>query len=539
MAFTLSGHGALRCGSDRVKLTDLIDLEAQQVLDEGVDSTRLRDRDRAIYLAQSAEVKSEPRRVLAAWLDALRARGGGSSVGATVATGQRLVGYGLAVAGLMTGAGTAAALLYYDGREPVNVGTFLLVVVFGQLALLAGGAAVALFGRWLAPQPFATDLHRALGWLAERLEPAVTRANTSLPADFGRRLQVARGRLRTRSGLYAPVERWVFIELTQVFGIAFNIGVLAVCLRLIFFSDLAFGWSTTGDALDASTVYSVVRGLAIPWAGWLPDAVPTRELVAASRFSRLQGGFPSGATEMVVGQWWQFLVAAVVTYGLVPRVVLWLTARALKRSALARIPVDTPDVQLILHRLTAPRIETRAQDAPPPSAVVPAGQTAPLARPLPAAEIAAERSCLLIRWRQVPAGRSAVERTIRTTFGLRVDGAVDAGGVDLAADSASQRAAADATGPVVVLAEAWEAPDKGVRRFLTGLRASVGRTRPIFVALVGEGDDAMLAPPEPSDVAVWKDRLTLLEDPYLGVQPVDQSEDQTGHPPGDAAGESQ
>ncbi len=503
-----------------MKLVDLIDLELQLIVDEDVDQAQLKDRDRSIYLAIPESAREDRHRLLAAWLAGLRQGGLGAELGSGVLTGYRLLAYALIAVGALAGASAAGALLYYDGRVPVNIGGFLLAIVGGQLFLLIALAVGIVLSWWLREVPIVSDLQAVLRAMAKWLEPTVERVGRHWSEDVRHRWAVARSRLRTRSRLYRPVERWLLIELSQTLGIAFNVGVLMVCLRLIYFTDLAFGWSTTAEALDVATMHSVVETLSLPWGWLLPDAVPTLELVEQSRFSRLQGGFQPGVTDLLVGKWWRFLVAAVVTYGFAPRVGLWAIARSARASALARLPLDTPDIRRLIHRLRTPRVETQADAPPPPSAAV--AQKSVESMPAPEKPPPGEEAlCTVVRWRQVPADPNALDAALQRTFGYRSAHTLDAGGLDISGDEASQRSAGQAGDAVVVVAEAWEAPDKGIRRFLHGLRVAVGPERPIYVALVGEGAPDALAAPDDEDVVVWRDRLTLLEDPYLGVQPLE------------------
>ena len=306
-----------------MRLTDLIDLEAQMVVDEGQEYDELSRRDRLIYASIDPSVQAGPGRagragLLVAWLDALRRAHDGIALGHAVVTGQRLLGYLLVVLGLSAGAGAAGGLLMYDGRTPVNVSTFLLAIVGVQIALLVGLVLSAVAARIVPDLPFVNDVRGLLRFVSRAFEPGIDRLGRALSEEARMRWQVARSRLRTRASLYGGVERWLLLELSQVFAIAFNVGVLAMCLRLIYFSDLAFGWSTTADALDTATMYEIVKTLAAPWAWLFPDAVPSYELVSQSRFSRLQGGFTAGGSDLLAGQWWRFLIAAVVTYGLFP-----------------------------------------------------------------------------------------------------------------------------------------------------------------------------------------------------------------------------
>ena len=72
--------------------------------------------------------------------------------------------------------------------------------------------------------------------------------------------------------------------------------------------------------------------------------------------------------------------------------------------------------------------------------------------------------------------------------------------------------------PIVVLAEAFEAPTREARNFLTELRAAVGPERPIVVALLDTGGPGLWIGPAPDDERVWVKHVAGLGDPYLRVE---------------------
>src|SRR5438067_2192056 len=181
--------------------------------------------------------------------------------GRAVAGVLRGIGAVLATLGLLFGWSAATALLRYTGAEPVNVWDFLLALVGVQLLLFALLLAsfflpVAAVGRPVV------GLFRGL--VATVYPRLVARA---LPGDGARLLEWTAlwHRLRSRRSLYHHVEPWILIGLTQAFGVAFNVGALLGCLRLIVFSDIAFSWSTTLVQLDAARFHWVVHALAAPF----------------------------------------------------------------------------------------------------------------------------------------------------------------------------------------------------------------------------------------------------------------------------------
>lgn len=501
-----------------LRLPDLVDLEARIVADADADPEVIRARDRRIYAALPGPPPDRAG-LLRAWLDALRVEEGGS-LGERVARVYRLLGAALVLGGLLSGWGAAAWALRYDGRTPVNVAEVLLVLVGPQLVLLAlllPGLALAHWWPGLAGRlPLLGDLRDGLGWLASWLTSGARRATDAIDAERRARWRHAWHRLRSRRSLYRPVERWTLMGLLQGFGVAFNTAALLFCLQKVVFSDLAFAWSTTLD-VGPDTFHALVAGLAAPWSLPWPDAVPTADLVAATRYSRLEAAYAGAqgtraVDPTLIGAWWRFLVAALLTYGLVPRLALLVGARVLRARALRRLPLDNPDVDRVVRRLTAARVEMRAE-APAAAA------EAPAARPVPAPAAAPARHCHVVLWRGVPAAEAAIEGAARRWF------EADPGAVlpveDFAAESEAHAQLARQEGPVLVVAEAWEAPDKAIRRFLRDLRAAVGARRPLVVGLVGEADGVAWPPPAPENVRLWREHLAALEDPYLGVEPLE------------------
>ena len=237
-----------------------------------------------------------------------------------------VAGWLLVLAGLLIGSGSAKVLLAYDGSTPVNV-VYFASVFFGLQILLL----VFLLG-FIVWHPRASEatrlpalLHRPLGWLVGRLLPRDSRRTVADLAE-----------LRARNTLYADAERFLLFTLAQRFGVALNLGALATCLFLVTFSDLVFSWSTTLD-VNARTVHGIVRVLSVPWSLVWPDAAPSLEVVQVSQWVRMRGEFvgeqPLSTAIPLAAQWWKFLVAGLVAYGLAPRTVaLWFGRSRVRRA---------------------------------------------------------------------------------------------------------------------------------------------------------------------------------------------------------------
>jgi hypothetical protein len=495
-------------------LANLIDLEAQLARDRAADPGALAERDRAV-LPDAAVDPGGRAALLARWLDALGTRDRAAlRPGRAVAGALRGLRTALAFAGLVLGWGAGTALTSYGGGHPVNVWNFLLVLVGVQVLLL--GLLVASFFLPLAAigAPALGLLRGAVAALYPRFA-ARALGDGAARADEWRRLW---HRVRTRRSLYHAVEPWLLLSVTQAFGVAFNVGVLAAVLRLVVFTDVAFGWSTTLVELDAPRFHALVRAVAWPWRSVWPEAVPTEALVEATRYSRLEGtyaiaGAGRSASPDLVGGWWPFLVAAVLVYGLLPRALLLAVAHAGAARVLARLPHDDAEVARVVARLTAPHVDARA---PRPEAA--ADRPARGAEPGPSPASAAP--CAVVLWRDVPGG-APLEGAVARALGRPVAWTRRAGGRDHEEAGADWAALADGT-DLVVVAEAFEPPDRAVRRLLETLRGAVGAGRPLTVLLL-DAADSRPAPPRAEDVRVWRDGLAPLEDPYLAVEPLGEA----------------
>lgn len=503
-----------------MRLTDLVELEAQIALERDQDPGDLHRRDRSIGADLEARGVdfSDRDGLVSAWLDGLGAQGSATGLGPKVAMAHRLATYGLVLIGAFAGWGTAALTLAYDGRVPINVLQYLLLVVGAQvvlLFLLLFGLFLRRFGAYI---PVLGDVQSILGWLLALLQGRLQSASAHIDSERRTAWQIVQARLRTRASLYSNVERWVLLAMVQSFAVAFNIAVLVAGLRLVLFSDLAFAWNTTLE-LSTARFAEIVHIAALPWQAIWPEAVPSPQLVELTRYSRLEGaylhaGAGRAADQGLVGQWWRFLVAATVVYGLLPRLCL-LTAGLIGRTrALARLPLDTPDVDRIIRRMRAPRVRTHAERAPtdrPDLSPVP---------PVDAASPTQAAGAQVILWRDAPLTDAATQAVVRSVLDVEPGPVARAGGMDFAADAALLAQLCKQPTPVVLVAEAWEAPDKGTRRFLAEVRAALGAQLVIHVLLIGAAEDEAPAAPTSDDLALWRDRLSLLADPYLGVEAV-------------------
>lgn len=294
---SLSQQEAMKQQASVKTLVDLVD---QIEKDELQLDSELRRRDRPIGRALSA-LANPPMLQLSAWLEQV-ADHQAPSVGRRVASTLRVGTLVLVVAGLCLGWLAAATVFYYDGSHPVNIINMLAVLVGFQLLLLLFSGLTFLPEKFLRFLPGMRSLQETFSLFSPgRLPRLFLRF---LPARYNAAAALL-GKSSAHLSLYGRVEKWLIIRAGQAFGVAFNLGALAGCLYLITFSDLAFGWSTTLQ-VTAADLKVLTDSLAWPWAGLVPQAQPSLELIEASHYFRLQAGVLPGiedSSPVILGGW--------------------------------------------------------------------------------------------------------------------------------------------------------------------------------------------------------------------------------------------
>jgi len=136
-----------------------------------------------------------------------------------------------------------------------------------------------------------------------------------------------------------PVERLNMLLAMQLWWLVAGVGLLCGFFGLLLFSDLAFGWRSTLIE-NPQQVVVLVQTLAAPWQSFWPAAVPDLALVETTRFIRID---PTPVDVTAAGSWWRFLLASLVCYNLLPRVLLaGIIYLRLRRAHQSRVQVAAP-----------------------------------------------------------------------------------------------------------------------------------------------------------------------------------------------------
>lgn len=210
----------------------------------------------------------------------------------------RQIGVGLALLGMLVGFLVGFGTLSGDQQGRVNLLFLLLILAFLPVMTLVLSLVFLLRrnGRGLA------------GWLLE------------LPL-WPRHLSAALLELDVRQCR----KDWL-VHQGQVLGLSFSFGTLFVFLLLLLGTDISFVWRST--ILEAADLLPTLQLISFPWRWW-PEAQPSLLLLEQTRDFRLSN---SALAMPDASQWWRFILAVQVCYSLLPRSLLWLSARQRVRS---------------------------------------------------------------------------------------------------------------------------------------------------------------------------------------------------------------
>jgi Protein of unknown function (DUF2868) len=506
-------------------IRDLIDLEYFLHGDEEKDEEDLIRRDRAIFLeiVSPGQKRLPSRRSLVrGWLEARKKEEQvpvlpGTAFYETMAL-LKWIGF---VLGILSGGGLALTLLHYQGVQPVNVSGYvgLLIVLQAFLLFLLGvGFFLRHFVRFFRRKTLLATFWGALLYgLAKRMTAS---GMERLDGNRRSRLQATLGLLKSRRSVYGSLFFLPIFMVSQIFGLAFNLGALVATLSRVLTSDLAFGWQTTVQ-VGPEVVYKLVQVLALPWAWLAPEGTgfPTLVQIENSRII-LKEGIAHLATPDLVS-WWPFLCLGIVFYGVLPRLVFCLGSWAARRIALARLDFSHAACDSIIRRMqtplletTHPDMETEQDESASPEASSEATtlfQTGSnLGIALMNEELAARSS------------RTDIFRAGETYFGMSISETLEIGGqLDRDQEVLERLKTTDWAGKqsgVLLIQEAWQPPILESLAFLRQLRMALPEKGKIAVLLIGKpSSETVFTPPGKIDRKVWEEQLQALGDPYLGV----------------------
>ncbi|MFP4347575.1 MAG: DUF2868 domain-containing protein [Desulfococcaceae bacterium] len=526
----------------RWRLSDILDLEYFLHRDEtdtgGPEAAKtLALHDREIYLGhirpKHPEEKPRPRRfIVKSWLSRRRSEEKAALPPETPLPGEvyeeiyRLLSWIFALLGLLSGAGIASSFLIYRGIEPLNVAYYFGVLILSQFLLMLVLILVLTFR--LVNRSFSEHsiLYSLISRLLVRLFLWVKKRTVkNLSGNRRSGIEAALGVVRGRRKVYGTLFYWPVFILAQVFGVCFNIGIIAATLIKVVTADIAFGWQSTVQ-FSPEMVHDLVRSIALPWSWFIPSdiAYPSLAEIEGSRMI-LKEGIYFLATENLIS-WWPFLCFAALFYGLIPRALLLIMGMVAKHRALDKQDFEFSDIDRLMHRLQSPMLST--QGSPTSKSAIPEGLK----------EVQSSVSPTPVQ-HELPAGETVValvpddifdevtddqlKSVVEKVLGFQVREKIRIG-----AEYESDRTVLERVGRlewqngrphVLLLQEGWQPPIREILHFIQELRNTIGEKGGIEVGLIGKpAPETIFTPVNEDNWNAWIQKLSGLGDPYLRLE---------------------
>jgi hypothetical protein len=482
---------------DRASWTipSLIDFECLLAADARGDEERLRERDREIFHrkiqpALAPGNAAERSGIFRAWLKARRSENEEPSPGEQIAAGWQTVAMLASLIGLGMGFSVTAAFLHYKGAEPVNVSWFLLCTVGVQMVIFI----VAAFLWLLRKTTNLLDDFHPLRWLLSALVWSFSAGLRRLPGEQRERLRSALAALSRKREIYGSLAVWPFLIVTQVFAVGFNVGILAVLLAHVTFTDLDFGWQSTFIS-SPTAVYRATWLISLPWH-WAPSAHPELTDIVGSHFEYKPG--LGGLSPAALKSWWPFLAYTVAFYGLALRSGLLVFAAIKLQRALDALKFDHEGCNALFRRLTGPLVAPQ-----PGTAVLEIPAEAPVSSP----HVTRPGECIALVATDADLDEKELARYAQAKFGWRLKqtlpASIDHPSGNPAIMEALERSAADLAG-ILVIARSKRSPIKAIAIFLQKVTAAAGSKPETILLLIGRKEGDLRARVPEDEFGYWR-----------------------------------
>lgn len=520
------------------RIRDIIDLEFffyQDAVSQSVENKKyLHERDRNIFLdsvmpAIKAAETPDRQFIIKTWLNRRReAENAQTAVlpGEGVESLFATLRFIFLAAGLVFGAASGASFLIYTGASPVNVLVYLSVFVIFQLFLLLLLFALSTYRLYRRSPLTSSPLYSLISrFMLRMLLSARNRVAQKMSADQRLQAESLFGAMVGKTRSYGMLFFLPVFIVTQLFALGCNLGLLSATLFKVVTADIAFGWQSTIQ-LSPAALHALVRKIALPWSWAVPGdmAFPTLAQIEGSRIILKEGIYHLSTPNLV--SWWPFLCLAVLFYGLLPRLVLFLGAACAQRRYLGSLDFRQGNYEQLLQRMTTPLVTTRGQTADAAGVAANQPEPAPLTPVQSAVEakITTGKNLLVMIPDEIYAAcmREEIQPVVnrgsayatQEIIRINQDYAADR---QMLADMGNRPRMGQTD--ILIIQEAWQPPIMESIDFIKQLRQAVGHGPCIRIGLIGKPrPDTVFTPAKEENQKIWAQKITAMGDPGIYLE---------------------
>ncbi len=503
-------------------IVDLIQFESQLKRDQDMDKESLIQRDRPIGQEIQEQFKSIPTKEIPrsvgfkAWLHKLPSSSS-HEVRANSEHGLKLLDVILMILGVLWGGCTSWLLLLYDGKHPVNLIHFLVVLIGVQFFLYGlffyNYLSLRLFRKGKGDSPLGS-VQVLVSKLAlflthnPKSQVVVTKARSLFQLDS----------LKYFDRLYRTLEWWFILFKIQKMALFFNLSALAAFIYKVAFYDIAFAWNTTLPITSAQFT-KFIHALSLPWSWLWQQAVPSADLIKNTQYFHLESkyGVSTGGTRALnvaeLGEWWAFLLACLLVYAVLPRLILYLVSYFKVASLLKNLPFDSLTCDHLYHRLFRATVYFSKEDEQPIASALEASQEI-------VSLSSTSKKGIGFKWRDLSLPDDQISDLLEKEQGVGLVKIFPFGGADGIPSVEQLNAMIDPLGieveSVFILVEAWESPTKSLLRFINHIKKSIGPRTKVYFKLVQMAESENEEIPR-ERIALWSRYIKTWNEPFVGV----------------------
>jgi len=346
-----------------------------------------------------------------------------------------------------------------NGESALNIWVLLAGTIGVQWVILLAGLATFLLARyWIG----------GLGWLKEVLLSLVRRFAGKVSPDTWKSLIQGKGKQPSALA-------WRLTRMLQLGGVGFNVGLIAGLFGVLWFTEINFYWESSLSQFGGESLGRVTRFLGAAWGGGgLTDA----QIVGLKDVSGETGDANWNA-------FFSFIFAALLVWGLLPRLLLWVLAVWKERKTLAGLEFQDLEHRKLWREISRVERAVTMEGMKDGVVLLDVGGLG-----LNEAEI---RPFLLQNLRVNPEKFYAV------------------GVLDASEEREAWQAMRAAPCGVVMLVEGWSLSPKQMVALIGRIRAEAGEETVLRVLVMGDG----LAVPDEEDFSGWQKFIDGLRDPRL------------------------
>ncbi|WP_432799659.1 DUF2868 domain-containing protein [Poriferisphaera sp. WC338] len=390
----------------------------------------------------------------------------------------------LIILALILGCSASLSVFLRPNNTPINIFLPITFFILLQLLLVLLNLILFLPPTILARFPFIAHFQDLL----LSLSPGrfITLLSKLLPLTSRTQFQALQGDLLSSHTRFAPLQKSILLYYAAVFTFTLNLAIIITFIILLLTNDLSFAYASTID-IPQSFIQNLTQSLAIPFAWVNPNILlPSDQLIANSRY------IPGSAFPHTQARaWYPFLLAALLTYGLLPRLLIFLLASyQLRKTITQTIPI-LPHAQALLNRLQSTPIPT-SQTPQTTDNIDPISSNRTLGIPPSATSIIHDDALTLNQFnRYFPNSTPTSLPSTSNTLNLETDT------------------------PICLITLLYQPPTLETLNLIKLIRSKINTTTPIHVALVPFDHQNRTVSTNPNHLKHWQLKTRSLADPHL------------------------